>query len=50
MAVERVSEPLIKQGGGGGGVVVVEHLSTAITLVPLIQCQKFVLCESSVLL
>ncbi len=45
MAAERVSEPLIKQGG-----FVVEHLSTAITLVPLIRCQKFVLCESSVLL
>ncbi len=35
MAAERVPEPLIKRRGGG----VVEHLSTAITLVPLIQCQ-----------
>ncbi len=36
MAAERVTEPLIKWGG-----VVVEHLSTAITLVPLIPCQHF---------
>ncbi len=36
MAAERVPEPLNKRKGGGG---VVEHLSTAITLVPLIQCQ-----------
>ncbi len=34
MAAERVPEL-----NGGGGVV--EHLSTAITLVPLIQCQHF---------
>ncbi len=38
MAAERVPEPLNKRKGGG---VVVEHLSTAITLVPLIQCQNF---------
>ncbi len=35
MAAEKVPEPLIKQEG-----VIVEHLSAAITLVPLIQCQK----------
>ncbi len=35
MAAETVPEPLIKRRG-----VVVEHLSTAITLVPLIQCKK----------
>ncbi len=34
-AAEKVPEPLIKQEG-----VIVEHLSAAITLVPLIQCQK----------
>ncbi len=37
MVAEIVPEPLTKRGGG----VVVEHLSTAITLVPLIQCQHF---------
>ncbi len=37
MAAEIVTEPLIKTGVC---VCVVEHLSTAITLVPLIQCQK----------
>ncbi len=36
MAAERVPEPLNKRKG-----VVVKHLSTAITLVPLIQCQHF---------
>ncbi len=36
MAAERVPEPL-----GGRGGVVVEHLSTAITFVPLIQFQNF---------
>ncbi len=39
MATERVPEPLNKRKGGGGFVV--EHLSIAITLVPLIQCQHF---------
>ncbi len=34
MAAERVSEPK-------RGVLVVEHLSTAIKLVPLVQCQFF---------
>ncbi len=34
MASERVAEPLMERG-------VVEHLSTALTLVPLIQCQTF---------
>ncbi len=34
MAVERVPEPK-------RGVLVVEHLSTAIRLVPLVQCQNF---------
>ncbi len=37
MVAERVPESLIKRRGGG----LVEHLSTAITLVPLIQCQHF---------
>ncbi len=38
MAAERVPEPLnINERGG----VVDEHLSTAITLVPLMQCQHF---------
>ncbi len=40
MAAERLPRPLIKQRGVGGGGVV-EHLSTAITLAPLIQFQKF---------
>ncbi len=34
-STEKISEPLIKQEG-----VVVEHLSTSITLVSLIPCQK----------
>ncbi len=34
MAAERVSEPK-------RGVLVVEHLSTAIRLAPLVQCQSF---------
>ncbi len=38
MTAESVPEPLNRRKGG---VVVIEHLSTAITLVPLIQCQKF---------
>ncbi len=37
MAAERVSEPLIKQGL----VHVVKYLSTAVTLVSLIQFQQF---------
>ncbi len=37
MAAEKVLH--FSKGGGGGGGGVVEHLSTAITLVPLIQCQ-----------
>ncbi len=36
MAAERVPEALIKGWEGG---YVVDHLSTAINLVPLIQCQ-----------
>ncbi len=39
MAAERVPE--LNEGGVNEGGGVVEHLSTAITLVPLIQCQQF---------
>ncbi len=37
MVTERVPELLSWEGGG----VVVEHLSTAITLLPFSQCQTF---------